>query len=173
MSKPTRAVIHWTAGHLQHALPYYHRIIDRQAKVHFGKFSIEDNCKPTLQAGKYAPHVAAANSYTIGIAMVGMWDAKGPRALGANPLTAAQWHACVDLTAELFHLYSIEVSQKTLAGHCEVAKLWRRPQAGKWDPWVAFPEWTWAAGLTPDQIGDRFRIAVAERLQGLSKAAIG
>lgn len=167
MSKPTRAVIHWTAGHLQHALPYYHRIIDREAKIHEGKFSIEANCVRPLVSGKYAPHVADANGNTIGIAMVGMWDAMGPTKLGTQPLTAAQWHACVELTAQLFKQYGLIVSHSTLAGHCEVAKLWGRPQGGKWDPWVEMPEWAWVKGLTPEQIGDYFRNSVAKRLQEL------
>jgi hypothetical protein len=166
--KPLKCVIHWTAGHLGPSLPYYHRIIDREGVVHNGKFAIEDNCRLPLVAGKYAPHVAGANGGTIGIAMVGMFDAQSPKQLGTQPLLAVQWHACVDLTAQLFKQYGITVNGSTLVGHCEVDKRWGRPQGGKWDPWVRFPEWTWAAGLKPEQIGDLFRDSVARRVKELS-----
>lgn len=172
MNQPIREVVHWTAGHLEPSKPYYHYLIDREGKVHPGKFPPEANCTVPLESGKYAPHVKDANGKTIGIAMVGMWDAMGPSKLGSQPLLAVQWHAAVDLTAELFLKYDINhVNHSTLVGHCEVAKRWGRPQDGKWDPWVAFPEWSWVKGLTPDQIGDYFRGAVEKRLQELKQIA--
>jgi len=167
MSKPKREVVHWSAGHLEPSKPYYHFLIDRQGKVHPGKYPVEANCRDSFADGKYAPHVKDANGYTIGIAMIGMWDAKGPKDLGSQPLLAVQWHACVDLTAELFHKYGLSVNHSTLAGHCEVAKLWGRDQRGKYDPWLPFPEWPWARGLNPEQIGDYFRDSVAKRLKEL------
>jgi N-acetyl-anhydromuramyl-L-alanine amidase AmpD len=162
MSKVRRMVIHWTAGHLGPSLPFYHFLIDRAGVIVPGKFAPEANCVRPLISGQYAPHVENANGDTIGIAMVGMWDAKSPKALGTQPLLAVQWHTCVRLAADLCRKYGIEPGPLTVAGHCEVQRLWGPNQKGKWDPWVEFPEWTWVKGLTPAQIGDYFRDAVGK-----------
>lgn len=165
MSNPRRICLHWTAGAKrasEHDKHFYNHLIDFDGTRHDGLYPDAAQCYDTFTMG-YAAHVAGANGYTIGISMAGMWDAK-PGKLGTAQLTAAQWHSCVDLNAELCIKYGIVPSTKTIVGHCEVKELWGIDQGGKWDPFAPMKEWTWTHGLTPRQIGDMFRQSVIRRM---------
>lgn len=75
-------VLHWTAGNYKPCLEdleAYHYLIDKDGKIHKGKYKPEDNlnCKD----GKYAAHCGGYNTGRIGIAICCMKDNKTPPTL--------------------------------------------------------------------------------------------
>lgn len=65
-------VIHWTAGHVNDwkgALPFYHFVFDNNGVMHTGYCDPEDNIN--CYDGKYAAHLARANTKSIGLAVTG------------------------------------------------------------------------------------------------------
>ncbi len=160
-------VMHWTAGGYRASnvdLDHYHYLVEPGA-VLVGKFNVNSN-RPPLLPNRYAEHTAKLNDLMIGVSMTGMFGAV-PNNLGRFPLTKTQWDTSVDLCAELCHFFNLPVTERTVLGHCEVARVYGRPQGGKWDPWTQNKNWPWTIGKSVRQIGDEFRFNVEGKLEHL------
>ena|SRR2546425_1659655 len=142
-----RVVMHWTAGGPSPSFferLHYHFLIDREGVVHRGRFPV----------GRWPPHTRRLNTGSIGIALCGMAQATpAPLRVGPSPITAAQLEALPVIAAQVLGRYGLPVTEQTLLSHCEVPRVYGRPQRGKWDiAWV--PGLT---GLAPQHVGDRLR----------------
>jgi hypothetical protein len=137
-----RIVWHWTAGgHTPNSvdLEAYHEVIDGAGRVVRGVHPIESNKAPIR--GKYAAHVRAFNSDSIGLSVAAMRGAtERPFNPGPSPITPAQVEALVRRTAALCKQYSIPVTKETVLSHAEVAITHSVAQPGKWDI-------TWLPGM--------------------------
>lgn len=68
-----RIIIHWTAGNYypsDYEKEHYHFLIDKDGRVHNGKFSPE--CNEICRVGKYAAHTGGGNTGSIGVAICAM-----------------------------------------------------------------------------------------------------
>lgn len=157
-----RIVLHWTAGpHKPTAADHehYHFYIDGTGAVHAGKFPPEANDVSPLVSGRYAAHVAKANTGAIGVAVCAMAGAvERPFRAGDWPIRQEQVDALVTLTRSLCERYGIPVSRTTVLTHAEVQPTLGIQQAGKWDI-------TWLPGMSgpgdPVAVGDRLRALIS------------
>lgn len=166
--KPTRIIVHWTAGaYLVTALDreHYHFIIDGDNAVHRGDHSVAANDLTTDD--DYAAHTRSTNTKAIGVAVACMAGAvEKPFKEGRYPMKKEQWETMAKVVAELCLHYKIEVTPTTVLGHGEVQRLLGRAQAGKWDPMVL----PWDATIAAPVVGDRFRALVKAHLEVLKEA---
>lgn len=115
-TKLYRITLHWTGGSYtpnQKEKDSYHFLIDRDGKIHKGKYKPEDNTD--CVDGKYAPHCGGGNTGNIGVAICGMWDKD-------FPIRRVQVEAMCKLVAELSKKYSIPITSKNIFTHCEFGK---------------------------------------------------
>lgn len=156
--KPLRIVCHWTAGSpgpSDKELQHYHFCVDGQGRWIPGKHSIADNCRQPLGKSGYAAHVAGMNSFSIGIAVCGMANAKErPFDPGPFPFLHEQWLSMAKLAAVLCVHYGIPVTPQTVFQH------WEAPtnKNGKWDVAVL----PWNPRLPKKDVCDLFRAQVSE-----------
>lgn len=132
-----RIIIHWSAGTYTVSKidkEHYHKIVDKNGKVHNGDHGIQDNL--STSDGIYAAHTRGANAGAIGIAVAAMADAKGPGSLGQYPITQAQFNGLIAEVKRLVTAYKIPVTPSTVLTHAEVEKTLGIKQAGKID--IAF-----------------------------------
>jgi hypothetical protein len=132
-----RIVIHWSAGtytvsHIDKE--HYHKIIDKDGKVHNGDHKPEANL--SISDGIYAAHTRGANAGAIGVAVAAMADARGPGALGKYPITKQQFGGLIAEVKRLTKAYKIPVTPSTVLTHAEVEKTLGIQQRGKID--IAF-----------------------------------
>ena len=155
---------HWTAGgHFPNAidLAAYHFLIDRNGRVHHGKFPWQANVKIVGQ--NYAMHTARANTGAIGLALCGMAGARErPFSPGSSPLTELQVDTLVEFTALLCKEHAIHVTRKTVLSHAEVQPTLGIAQKNKWDI-------CWLPGMSgpgdPIKVGDELRLRVMEAMR--------
>ncbi|MDR1327294.1 MAG: N-acetylmuramoyl-L-alanine amidase [Heliobacteriaceae bacterium] len=144
-----KIIIHWTAGGYYPTAgerTCYHFLVDKDGNVQKGNFIPEDNeiCKPD----KYAAHTGGGNTGAIGVSMCAMAGFKDKNSVGAYPITATQFEACMKLCAQLARKYKIDISPETVMTHYEFGrKNPKTTSAGKIDiifippyPWVAQDE---------------------------------
>jgi len=116
--------LHWTAGNVNNwksALPYYHYVVDKEGFVHEGHCTPEDNIN--TRDGKYAAHIAQANTKTIGIAVTG-----AHKNFKHGEYTSLAFEAMCKKTAVLCKKYSIPVEKEYVFTHYEYGLA--NPQTG-------------------------------------------
>lgn len=141
-----RIVIHWTAGRYyptEYEKQYYHFLVDKDGKVHSGKFRPENNeiCKP----GKYAAHTGGGNTGSIGVAICAMAGFKNQNSIGDFPILKKQFESTMEFCAKLASQYKIEITQDTIMTHYEFGiKNPKTTSAGKIDI-IFIPPYSWVA----------------------------
>ena len=144
-----RIILHWTAGGYyptDFEKEHYHYLVDKDCKIHFGKFKPEDNrvCK----IGKYAAHTGGGNTGSVGVAICAMAGFKHHLNLGKYPIQKHQFERTMEFCAELVKKYDINISPQTVMTHYEFGcKNPKTTSVGKIDiihlppyPWVAKEE---------------------------------
>lgn len=165
LPKIQRVIAHWTAGnHTCNQLDrdHYHLIVERKGSsinVVKGTYSPYDNedCKD----GKYAEHVHAANTGSLGISACAMAGAKEGGPYGDFPLLPDQWEALAKLAAQALYTYRIPLTDHTVLQHGEAQERLGAIQNGKWD----CCELPWQPHLTHAQVGNLFRQRVSTYLR--------
>lgn len=158
MGKLNKLVIHWTAGAYypnQTDLEHYHFLIDKDGKIHNGKYKPEDN--ENCNDGKYAQHTGGGNTGAIGISYCGMYNFRNSNNIGNYPLTKIQLEAGFKLCAELCKKYNIEISSNTIMTHYEFGK--KHPNTtsyGKIDI-IYLPPYSW---VNKNAVGEFIRSKV-------------
>lgn len=130
-----RIIIHWTAGAYTPNTTdkeHYHYLIDKNGKVHNGKYKPEDNAN--CNDGRYAAHTGGGNTGSIGVSLCGMYNFKNRNSIGPYPLTKVQVEAAFKLCADLAAKYKIPVTPQTVMTHYEFGiKNSNTTSAGKID----------------------------------------
>ena len=153
-----RIIIHWTAGiyyPTNYEKQFYHFLIDKDGKIHTGKFKPEDNlnCKDN----NYAAHTGGGNTGSVGVAMCGMSGYKSPQICGQYPITPLQFEACMNLCAKLCQIYNLKINDSTVMTHYEFGvKNPKTTSAGKIDI-VYLPPYPW---IGKNDIGSFIRTKV-------------
>ena len=140
-----KIIIHWTAGGYyptDYEKTHYHFLVDKDGRIHRGKFRPEDNfvCKK----GAYAMHTGGGNTKAIGIAMCAMAGFKNKSNPGKFPITSKQFESCMHFCAKLSKQYDIKITPENIMTHYEFGlKHPNTTSAGKIDiiwipsyPWV-------------------------------------
>lgn len=141
-----RIVIHWTAGAYyptDYEKEHYHFLIDKDGKVHNGKFKPEDNevCRP----GKYAAHTGGGNTGSIGVAICAMAGFKNSSSVGKYPILKKQFESTMEFCAKLAAKYNIEITPETVLTHYEFGiKNPKSTSAGKIDI-TYLPPYSWVS----------------------------
>lgn len=167
-----RICIHWTAGGL-HAnstdIQHYHRMVEGDGAIVFGKFKPEAN-RPPLKSGEYAAHCGGGNSDTIGWALCGMAGFIGPSSPGDHQITHPQFEAaCHGIAADCLR-YGIPIDANHVYTHFEFGK--RNPATssnGKIDI-IYLPPFP---HLKPSEVGDFFRNKINWYAQKIKRKANG
>ena len=105
-----RIIIHWTAGTYypsEYEKEHYHFLVDKDGKVHKGKFAPE--CNEVCRVGKYAAHTGGGNTGSIGVAICAMAGFKNKNSAGNYPITKKQFESTMELCAQLSKQYSIDI----------------------------------------------------------------
>jgi len=141
-----RIILHWTAGGYYpntHDLECYHFLVDKDGKIHNGKYKPEDN--ENVNDGKYAAHTGGGNTGSIGVSMCAMAGFKNKNAVGNYPITAKQFEAAMELCAKLAQKYNIKITPETVMTHYEFGlKNPRTTSAGKIDV-IYIPPYSWVS----------------------------
>lgn len=106
-------VLHWTAGNYypcEWDKEHYHYLIDKDGKIHKGKYKPEDNLDCT--DGKYAAHSGGYNTGRIGIAICCYKDA-------STPPTPEQIQAMCTIAASTCREFNIPV--ENVKTHAELS----------------------------------------------------
>lgn len=140
-----RIIVHWTAGTYyptDYEKEHYHFLVDKDGKVHDGKFCPENNLR--CVTGHYAAHTGGGNTASIGVAVCAMAGFRSSKDCGKYPITKKQFEATMELCAKLSIKYDIPVNPNTIMTHYEFGQ--KHPatsSAGKIDiifippyPWV-------------------------------------
>ncbi len=150
-----RIIIHWTAGNYypsDYEKEHYHFLVDKEGKVHKGKFNPE--CNEVCRVGKYAAHTGGGNTGSIGIAICAMAGFKNKNSVGSCPITKKQFESTMELCAELCKKYSIEPTAQNIMTHYEFGiKNPKTTSAGKIDI-IYIPPYPW---VTKDEAGSFIR----------------
>lgn len=141
-----RIIIHWTAGGYyptEYEKEHYHYLVDKEGKIHNGKFKPEDNeiCK----AGKYAAHTGGGNTGSIGVALCAMAGFKSQASVGKYPIVKKQFESAMEFCASLAKKYGIAITPHTVMTHYEFGiKNPKTTSAGKID--ISYiPPYSWVA----------------------------
>lgn len=141
-----RIIIHWTAGGYyptEYEKEHYHFLVDKDGKIHKGKFKPEDNeiCK----AGKYAAHTGGGNTGSIGVALCAMAGFKNQGCVGSYPIVKKQFESTMEFCASLVKKYGLEIKPQTVMTHYEFGiKNPKTTSAGKIDI-IHIPPYSWVA----------------------------
>ncbi len=162
-----RIIIHWTGGGYYptaYEKNYYHFLVDKEGKVHKGKFKPEDNLN--CKKGTYAMHTGGGNTGSIGISLCAMAGFKSSKEPGKYPVTAEQFEAAMKYCAELCIKYNIKITPETVMTHYEFGvKHPSTSSAGKIDI-IYLPPYSWVA---KEEIGSFIRTKVKwykQKIQG-------
>ena len=148
---PRRIVLHWTAGGPRASnndLKHYHYLVEQSGTVVKGHPDLKANCqslngKPSWShdtPNGYAAHCRRFNSWSMGVSLCGMMDAREGGSQGPFPLTSAQTEAAVAFLAEACELYGLWPTKHRLMTHEEVQRIHGVAQPGKWDiRWLPIP----------------------------------
>ena len=115
-----RIIIHWTAGTYypsEYEKEHYHFLVDKDGKVHKGKFAPE--CNEVCRVGKYAAHTGGGNTGSIGVAICAMAGFKNKNSAGNYPITKKQFESTMELCAQLSKQYSIDILPQNVMTHYE------------------------------------------------------
>ena len=150
-----KIIIHWTAGcyyPTEYEKTHYHFLVDKDGKVHLGKFKPEDNL--ICRKNTYAAHTGGGNTKAIGVAVCAMAGFKSAKDCGRYPITPKQFEACMKFCAELCKKYNIPITENTVMTHYEFGiKHPHTSSAGKIDI-IYIPSYPW---VIPKDIGGFIR----------------
>lgn len=161
-----RIIIHWTAGiyyPTNYEKEHYHFLVDKDGKIHNGKFSPNDNKNCT--DGKYAQHTGGGNTGSIGIAICGMAGFKNKSSIGNYPILKKQFESCMEFCAKLVKTYGLQINDQSIMTHYEFGK--KNPKttsAGKIDI-IYLPPYNW---VEKDEIGQFIRAKIKWYLQRIN-----
>ncbi len=153
-----RIILHWTAGTYYptaYEKEHYHFLVDKDGKVHNGKFKPENNevCKP----GNYAAHTGGGNTGSIGVAICAMAGFVNGKNTGKYPITKKQFESTMEFCAKLLNKYKLGITPQTLMTHYEFGlKNPKTTSAGKIDI-IYIPSYPW---VTKDEVGSFIRSKV-------------
>lgn len=162
-----RIIVHWTAGGYfptDYEKEHYHFLVDRDGKVHNGKFKPEDNeiCKP----GKYAAHTGGGNTGSIGVAICAMASFKNKNFVGKFPIIKKQFESTMEHCARLIKKYGLDVNPQTVMTHYEFGiKNPKTTSAGKIDI-IYLPPYSWVA---KNEVGSFIRSKIKWYLQKIGR----
>lgn len=142
---PRRIILHWTGGGPQaNAVDRsrYHYLVQQDGSVVMG-VPVEANMRSIPKGtprSEYAAHTGGMNSWSVGVALCGMFEAKEGGPYGPHPITASQTDAACALVARLCAAWGLPVTADTVFTHAEAWSLHGVQEAkGKWDinvfPW--------------------------------------
>lgn len=153
-----RIIIHWTAGGYfpnNYELEHYHYLIDKNGKVHNGKFSPEAN--EVCKIDKYAAHTGGGNTGSIGVSLCCMAGFKNKNNVGNYPITQKQFEAAMELCAKLAIKYKIEINPANIMTHYEFGvKNPATTSAGKIDI-IFIPPYSW---VLQNEVGSFIRTKI-------------
>lgn len=158
-----RIIIHWTAGTYyptEYEKEHYHYLVDKDGKIHNGKFRPEDNeiCKQ----GKYAAHTGGGNTGSIGVSICAMAGFKNKLNIGKFPILKKQFENTMAFCADLAIKYKLEVSPQTVMTHYEFGlKNPKTTSAGKIDI-TYLPPYNW---VNKEEIGSFIRSKIKWYIQ--------
>lgn len=131
-----RIFLHWSAGHYGQAYEDYHLNIDYNGRIYA--------CDNDLDFDKKLEHTWHRNSGSIGIAMLGCYDAVANAGhncnFGSEPPTPAQIEAMACAVAIICKYGNIPIDDVSVMTHCEIAtEDGYGPGSGdsetRWDLW--------------------------------------
>ena len=150
-----RIIIHWSAGGYyptDFEKEHYHYLVDKDGKIHNGKFQPEDN--EFCRVGKYAAHTGGGNTGSIGVAICAMAGFKNRNFVGHYPILKKQFESTMQFCAELVKKYNLEITPHTVMTHYEFGlKNPKTTSAGKIDI-IYLPPYSW---VSRDEIGSFIR----------------
>jgi N-acetyl-anhydromuramyl-L-alanine amidase AmpD len=154
MARPSRIIIHWTAGgRYANAVDRqsYHYLVQQDGSVVQGVSVAKNlrNIPPRTPRSEYAAHTAGFNSWSVGVALCGMRGAVPGGPYGPDPITESQVMAMCGLVGQLCRDWDLDVDADTVFHHAEAQTIHGRPQAGKWD----ITEIPFAPDVPPDEVG--------------------
>lgn len=153
-----RIIIHWTAGGYyptEYEKEHYHFLIDKDGKIHNGKFRPEDN--EICRIGKYAAHTGGGNTGTIGVAICGMAGFINKLSVGKYPILKNQFEKTMEFCANLVKKYNLEVTPQSVLTHYEFGiKNPKTTSAGKIDI-IYLPPYSW---VEKNEVGSFIRSKV-------------
>ena len=158
-----RIIIHWTAGTYyptEYEKEHYHYLVDKDGKIHNGKFRPENNeiCKQ----GKYAAHTGGGNTGSIGVSVCAMAGFKSNLNIGKFPILKKQFENTMAFCADLAIKYKLEVSPQTVMTHYEFGlKNPKTTSAGKIDI-TYLPPYNW---VNKEEIGSFIRSKIKWYIQ--------
>ena len=158
-----RIIIHWTAGTYyptEYEKEHYHYLVDKDGKIHNGKFRPENNeiCKQ----GKYAAHTGGGNTGSIGVSICAMAGFKSNLNIGKFPILKKQFENTMAFCADLAIKYKLEVSPQTVMTHYEFGlKNPKTTSAGKIDI-TYLPPYNW---VNKEEIGSFIRSKIKWYIQ--------
>lgn len=171
---PRRVILHWTGGWpTANAvdLKHYHRVTEQSGRTVVGVHSIASNMRDTSRGGAYAQHTGGFNSFSIGAAVAGMWNASPPKNWGPHPITAFQVDAWLHDVAAMCLEYRLDPSDPAhLFTHAEAWRLHRvkGKQNHQKTDLLYLP---FRPDLKPDDVGPWLRSETARHLTQLRKEA--
>ena len=131
---------------------HYHFLVDKDGKVHKGKFAPE--CNEVCRVGKYAAHTGGGNTGSIGVAICAMAGFKNKNSAGNYPITKKQFESTMELCAQLSKQYSIDILPQNVMTHYEFGiKNPKTTSAGKIDI-IHIPPYSW---VSKDEAGSFIR----------------
>ena len=153
-----RIIIHWTAGGYyptDYEKEHYHFLVDKDGRVHNGKFRPEDN--EVCRIGKYAAHAGGGNTGSIGIAMCAMAGFINKSSVGKYPILKKQFEKTMEFCANLVKKYNLEVTPQSVLTHYEFGiKNPKTTSAGKIDI-IYLPPYSW---VEKNEVGSFIRSKV-------------
>lgn len=158
-----RIIIHWTAGTYyptEYEKEHYHYLVDKDGKIHNGKFRPENNeiCKQ----GKYAAHTGGGNTGSIGVSICAMAGFKNSLNIGKFPILKKQFENTMAFCADLAIKYKLEISPQTVMTHYEFGlKNPKTTSAGKIDI-TYLPPYNW---VNKEEIGSFIRSKIKWYIQ--------
>ena len=138
-----RIFLHWSAGHYGQAYEDYHLNIDYNGRIYA--------CNNNLDFDKKLSHTWQRNSGSIGIAILGCYDASPGRYgsdtdFGSEPVTPAQIEAMACVVAIICKYGNIPIDN--VMTHCEIAI------DDDYGPGSGDPETRWDLWYLPDYDGE-------------------
>lgn len=163
---PKRIILHWTGGTYEPndiEREHYHYLVDGEAAIHVGRYSVADNMRRLKPGDSYAAHTRGFNSFSVGVAFCGMRGATPNRNFGPYPLKREQVERGLEFVALALWTWGLNpLNPAHLFTHYEAEVLHGVDQlpvgegTWKWD----ITELEFEPDLEPHEVGDWIRLQV-------------
>lgn len=171
-ARPKRIILHWTGGWpTANAIDrkHYHRITERSGRVVAGVHPIAANMRRVSGSSGYAAHTGGFNSFSVGSAVAGMWNASPPGKWGPYPITADQVDAWLADTAAMCRAWELDPSDPAeLFTHAEAWRI-HGVKGAQNHLKVDLLYLPFRTNLKPDQVGPWLRAETARHLARLGR----